>query len=96
MPCRVRIACLNPTHRSHSTPYAPPGGETYGDVCPAGYYCPEGAANPTVCPLGTYYSGVKNKGALAYGNTTTYCELCPASYACDTTGLSTCVVVGLH
>jgi len=31
-----------------------PTGQSYGDVCPAGNYCPNATAVPNKCPLGTY------------------------------------------
>eukprot|EP00750_Incisomonas_marina_P016607 INCI19214.1.p1 GENE.INCI19214.1~~INCI19214.1.p1 ORF type:complete len:6126 (+),score=1170.25 INCI19214.1:309-18686(+) len=54
---------------------ATPTGEAFGDVCPAGKYCPEGAAEPQACPAGKYNPNV---GSSAPGN----CSLCEAGYYC--------------
>ena len=34
--------------------FANPMAQAYGDVCPGGYYCPEGTGDPLPCPAGTY------------------------------------------
>ncbi|KAL7831753.1 hypothetical protein AOLI_G00293010 [Acnodon oligacanthus] len=53
-----------------------------GDVCPAGYYCPEGTRHPRQypCPLGTWSNivGAQNLSA---------CWPCPAGLFCNNTGL---------
>ena len=41
---------------------ATPNQGSDADVCPAGYYCEEGSAEPTACPSGTYSNttGLRN------------------------------------
>eukprot|EP00752_Nemacystus_decipiens_P010330 g9202.t1 len=72
-----------------------PSGQTYGDICPAGHYCEEGSAYPEPCPTGTYYGAESNEGDIWANDTVTgqlyqtYCTLCPAGKACNSTGLTT-------
>ena len=51
---------------------------TGNDVCPAGYYCPNGTSYPFSCPLGTFSV---NEGLTA----STECEPCPAGRWCNVT-----------
>ncbi|CAM9393726.1 unnamed protein product, partial [Sphacelaria rigidula] len=70
-----------------------PVGQDYGGQCTAGHYCEEASAYPEPCPLGTYYGALRNDGDVWYNDTITgipyrtYCFLCPATYACNSTGL---------
>lgn len=54
---------------------------TYGDLCAAGYYCPEGTTSMQACPLGTYYPST---GATAESD----CLPCDPGYYCNDTALS--------
>lgn len=54
-----------------------------GDVCPAGYYCPEGTRHPHQypCPLGTWSNVVGAQNVSS-------CSLCPSGFFCNRTGLT--------
>ena len=58
-----------------------PTGESYGDVCPPGHYCPTGTHTPTPCPAGTY---LPTTGAVI----DTDCLDCPGGKYCAITGLT--------
>ncbi|KAK1786529.1 hypothetical protein P4O66_017651 [Electrophorus voltai] len=55
----------------------------FGDVCPAGYYCPKGTRHSRQypCPPGTW-------GNVVGAQNMSYCWLCPAGFYCNSTGLS--------
>ncbi|MDR3742451.1 MAG: SMC family ATPase [Terracidiphilus sp.] len=57
----------------------PTDGDT-GNICPSGYYCPDGATK-TACPAGTYneYTGAEDSTA---------CIACEAGMQCTTAGLA--------
>lgn len=52
---------------------------SYGDTCPAGYYCPAGTGQPIACPLGTF-SPTTGRGILSD------CLDCTPGMYCDTQG----------
>lgn len=43
-----------------------------GDVCPPGFYCPEGTAQPLSCENGTYMDHAQGSE----------CDICPEGYYC--------------
>ncbi|XP_070551430.1 uncharacterized protein [Ptychodera flava] len=56
-----------------------PTAESYGDICPAGRYCPEGTADPVECPIGTY---LPDTGQDELSD----CLDCTGGYYCDSQG----------
>ena len=46
-----------------------------GELCPFGYYCPEGTTSPVNCPAGEV------TGIMGAANIT-QCDVCPAGYYC--------------
>lgn len=54
-------------------------GPTFGDVCPAGSYCPEGTDEPIACPAGTFNPDL---GGMALSD----CLDCTGGFHCNTTG----------
>ncbi|XP_077985306.1 uncharacterized protein LOC144439946 [Glandiceps talaboti] len=58
-----------------------PSNESYGDICPSGYYCPEGSPDPIDCDSGTYqpYTLRTNESD---------CLQCSPGKFCNGTGLS--------
>lgn len=54
---------------------ATPVGQTYGDLCPAGSYCPAGTATVVSCPSGTFnnYQGQSDSSG---------CIICPVGFYC--------------
>ncbi|XP_049323141.1 zonadhesin isoform X1 [Astyanax mexicanus] len=58
-----------------------PVSQRYGDVCPAGWYCPQQSSAPVPCPVGHYFS---DKGASSL----TFCSPCPPGRYCHTPGSS--------
>nr|XP_054760934.1 uncharacterized protein LOC129267226 [Lytechinus pictus] len=56
-----------------------PNGQSYGDVCPVGHFCPEGSYAPEPCPAGTYqpHDMMTNDSA---------CLPCTPGMYCNTTG----------
>ncbi|RUS80923.1 hypothetical protein EGW08_011304, partial [Elysia chlorotica] len=56
-----------------------PIAQTFGDVCPAGSYCPNGTAVPAPCPSGTY---LDTTGASDVGD----CIMCSPGFYCESTG----------
>jgi hypothetical protein len=70
-----------------------PFDQEFGSICPAGHFCPQGSSSPSPCPLGTFWVGLGNDGDVWYNSTgatpiQTFCEFCPATKACNATGLS--------
>ncbi len=64
-----------------------PSDGTTGDVCPIGYYCPEGTAIPKQCEPGTYTDTTQNSQCLPctagrYCITGTSPDPCPMGYYC--------------
>ncbi|EDO39339.1 predicted protein, partial [Nematostella vectensis] len=53
-----------------------PTGEAYGNVCPAGHYCPIGTTTPFKCPPGTFNNKTK-------GTHPTDCSPCPPGQYCE-------------
>lgn len=53
--------------------------DTYGDTCPAGFYCPVGTADPVPCPVGTFL-------AVTGQDDVTDCLMCPPGTFCDMPG----------
>ena len=47
-------SCVTGFYCSGSSEEAAPVGKSYGDICWAGYYCPNGTASPEPCPPGTF------------------------------------------
>ena len=64
-----KLAAINPN----------PYNESYGDICPVGYYCPEESYEATPCPAGTYqpHEMMTNESA---------CLNCTPGMYCNTTG----------
>ena len=58
-----------------------PVGQSYGDICLTGHYCPEGTGTPVPCPIGTYLPDVGKSDV-------TQCVDCYPGKYCETTGLS--------
>lgn len=58
-----------------------PIGQSYGDYCTAGHYCPEGTGSPVPCPIGTYLPST-GQSMLAH------CIDCALGKYCDTVGQS--------
>lgn len=56
-----------------------PIGQSYGDYCTAGHYCPEGTGSPVPCPIGTYLPST-GQSMLAH------CIDCALGKYCDTVG----------
>ena len=54
--------------------------DTSNDICPSGYYCPEGTIYPIPCPQGTYSAKNMLKDVSA-------CESCPAGIGSPNTVL---------
>nr|XP_047130962.1 uncharacterized protein LOC100202447 isoform X1 [Hydra vulgaris] len=52
----------------------------YNDICPKGYFCPNGTSTPTPCPRG-YFSGDVGLKKLDE------CQPCPAGKYCNGTGI---------
>ncbi|XP_071958738.1 uncharacterized protein [Antedon mediterranea] len=53
-PCQAGFYC------SGSTILPNPVNDTTGDICPQGYYCPEGSSGPEACSPGTYSNTFEN------------------------------------
>ena len=58
-----------------------PVGKSYGDLCPAGHYCPAGTHTPIKCPIGKYSSDKGNTNS-------NQCLPCPPGYFCSSQGLA--------
>ncbi|KAL6471032.1 hypothetical protein MHYP_G00196820 [Metynnis hypsauchen] len=58
-----------------------PISQSYGDICPAGYYCPEKSSAPLPCPVGHYLA---DKGASSQS----FCSPCPPGRYCHALGSS--------
>lgn len=58
-----------------------PVSKMYGDICPAGYYCPEQSSAPLPCPVGFICT---DKGGTSFNN----CTPCPPSRYCIAPGSS--------
>ncbi|KAI4904543.1 hypothetical protein NFI96_029611 [Prochilodus magdalenae] len=58
-----------------------PVSQRYGDICPAGYYCPEQSSAPLPCPVGHYLA---DKGASSWDS----CSPCPPGRYCHLLGSS--------
>lgn len=65
--CKGRAILPNPSMKS------------YGDICPAGSYCPVGTHTPFLCPIGTY---LNTTGA----SSVSMCVYCVPGMFCDTAG----------
>ena len=61
--------------------FCPLSGMTGGLTCPVGYYCPEGAKEPTACPRGQY-----NDRTASTADTD--CKNCEIGEYCDSAGLA--------
>jgi hypothetical protein len=55
-------------------------GDSIGDECPKGSYCPMGTSTPQRCPTGTFSNNTGNVAAVN-------CTPCLAGWQCDVTGL---------
>jgi len=58
-----------------------PVSQMYGDICPAGYYCPEQSSAPLPCPVGFI---LQDKGATSSND----CSPCPPRRYCTAPGSS--------
>ena len=58
---------------SSRSPIAAPVGESYGDECPTGTYCPVGSDAPILCAAGTYNNETRQSS----------CRTCPAGFYCQ-------------
>ncbi|KAK2153849.1 hypothetical protein LSH36_283g03025, partial [Paralvinella palmiformis] len=67
--------------RQYASSATPSQGQD-ADQCPAGFYCPEGTAEPLKCPLGTYSSNVMLISE-------TQCLNCTPGYYCGDLNLTT-------
>ncbi|TRY92400.1 hypothetical protein DNTS_015098, partial [Danionella cerebrum] len=56
-----------------------PVSQIYGDICPAGYYCPKQSSAPLPCPVGFI---LQDKGATSLSD----CAPCPPSRYCIAPG----------
>ena len=56
-----------------------PSSEYYGDVCPAGHYCPEGTGDPVPCPAGSYLPDTTRDDVSD-------CIACDGGYYCERQG----------
>ena len=79
--CSARYFC------SGNASVASPVDGVSGNKCPVGHYCPEGTAQPILCPPGTYTDTELNEACLActaghYCITGSNPEACPAGYYC--------------
>lgn len=74
-------SCLAGFYCSNGSESANPVGQSYGDECPVGHYCPDHSYEPTACPNGTYqpFTRMTNDSA---------CLQCDAGKFCNSTGLS--------
>ena len=85
-----------------------PSGRHIVGLCPAGYYCLIGSAEPLVCPAGTYCSGGNTMPAACEAGTyqneaaQASCKSCPAGFICSPAGTidyaagTYYVIAGLH
>ena len=55
----INILFLTGYYCSNKSEASNPSGVSYGDECPAGYYCPDHSYMPTPCPPGTYQPNTK-------------------------------------
>ncbi|GAB9469615.1 hypothetical protein Gpo141_00006888 [Globisporangium polare] len=67
---------------TQSSPVANPVNQTFGQICPAGYYCPEGSGAGVQCPNGTF------RGSIG-GTSLNSCTSCPGGLYCGGTALTT-------
>ncbi|XP_076833089.1 uncharacterized protein LOC143478045 [Brachyhypopomus gauderio] len=74
-PCVAGHFCLPGAQESA------PVSQLYGDICPAGNYCPERSGAPLPCPVGHF---LPDKGASSLS----LCLSCPPGRYCDTVGSS--------
>ncbi|KAG2866757.1 hypothetical protein PC113_g2544 [Phytophthora cactorum] len=74
-PCLAGFVC------SGGSPVANPMGQSYGYVCPAASYCPDGTGSAIPCPVGSFRAG-------AGGTSLVSCSLCPGGKHCSSTGLT--------
>ena len=64
-----------------SSPVSTPIGAPYGNICPSGFYCPEGTASPIHCPVGTFSASTSNTHVNS-------CLQCTGGQYCSSPGLS--------
>ncbi|RLN86843.1 hypothetical protein BBJ28_00010856, partial [Nothophytophthora sp. Chile5] len=74
-PCLAGFVC------SGGSPVANPVTQTYGYVCPAANYCPEGSGRAIQCPTGSFR-------AATGGTSLDSCSICPGGKHCSATGLT--------
>lgn len=67
---------------TQSSPVANPVNQTFGQICPAGYYCPEGSGAGVQCPNGTFRASIG-------GTSLNSCTSCPGGLYCEGTALTT-------
>ncbi|XP_046718698.1 zonadhesin isoform X3 [Silurus meridionalis] len=72
-PCSAGYFCLSGATEPR------PVSQIYGDICPAGYYCPKKSSAPLPCPAGYFQ---QDKGASSY----MACSLCPPGMYCPALG----------
>ena len=71
--------CLAGYYCNVSATVSNPTGETFGDICPQGHYCPEASGYPQPCPEGTF--------SARYGNhNISSCLPCTAGQYCSGVG----------
>ncbi len=56
-----------------------PVSQPYGDVCPTGYFCPQGSGSPKPCPVGSF---LPEPGA----SSPSHCHPCPPGKYCLSPG----------
>lgn len=106
--CPPGYLCYGPTATDNSVPgtsSATPTDEDAdrGEICPAGYYCPEGSSSPTPCPTGKYneFSGKASEDDCLVCEVNTYndltgqtgCQPC-GEFATSDSGAITCTCIG--
>ncbi|KAF4141759.1 hypothetical protein GN958_ATG09004 [Phytophthora infestans] len=74
-PCLAGFVCTG------ASPVANPMAQSYGYVCPAANYCPEGTGSAIPCPIGSFRTGTG-------GTSLASCSLCPGGKHCSSTGLT--------
>ena len=74
-------SCLAGYYCTNGSEEANPVGQSYGDECPSGYYCPAHSYQPTACPAGSYNPNTQRTDSSA-------CLACDPGNYCNSTGLS--------
>ena len=74
-----KLSCNGSLKSIHPLPTFLFSGDSIGDVCPTGSYCPEGTDEPIECPVGTYNP---DEGRM----NVTECLSCIGGSHCNSTG----------